>query len=712
MSAVDVLQNCSYSFDNAVTLGERLVNTNFALDVTYGIYACTPFKWEYLVNLAAVVFWLIVARWLYDVYMRIRRMGATEKFSLANELTKRDNPALAIDFASFLFSICLITRGSLTDLAPVVDNARYFGAFCVYQALGFVVILLSRFLNDKLMLRKVHNVKAMIEDRSVSVGCVQAGATISTALIFSASASGFSQNMAEGIASTLIYWVIGQVLLIGYGNIVDIITSLPVLALVKTELVRHPPTSAAGGAEGGAESDGSETAEARKATSLLKEASDGNAAAGLAVGFDLVHAGILIAAPIYVGYSLVAWIIWTATTLMVVSPLMHLYLDHIVLRGAAYTVNILRHQNWGAALLIGALKVLLSLVLMASYKDNCVPSKWTPVELGGGECLPKIDETSGLGAHLSVVTIPDVFNWQVLLNLLLLLLQMVFAKVVFYLRFACKDRGFSLDKALCDPRNNAVATSLAAYTFAQGLLLVGIAVCPNENPGMHAADMLLWQTVGCALLLIAFKVNDVVLLFHINNTQMLIQNNMAVALLEGGSFIACGIVLRATLTGGGDDGESAYGDAMAFTVLYWILCQVLLIVFAFLNRLITKFDDWDEYKNNNASAGLSSGITLVALAVAMAFPIMYYESIIIFLPIALTATVALIIVRFIVDIAVLPGDRLDSEISKDKNWGAALIEGAVAVGVAFISNLYVPPPGAPYVNPDTPYFDVCGLIEE
>ena len=109
---------------------------------------------------------------------------------------------------------------------------------------------------------------------------------------------------------------------------------------------------------------------------------------------------------------------------------------------------------------------------------------------------------------------------QVLLNLLLLLLQMVFAKVVFYLRFACKDRGFSLDKALCDPRNNAVATSLAAYAFAQGLLLVGIALCPNENPGMHAADMLLWQTVGCALLLIAFKLNDVVLLFHINNTQV------------------------------------------------------------------------------------------------------------------------------------------------------------------------------------------------
>ena len=43
---------------------------------------------------------------------------------------------------------------------------------------------ISRFLNDKLMLRKVGNVNAMIDDRSIAVGCVQAGATISTALIF------------------------------------------------------------------------------------------------------------------------------------------------------------------------------------------------------------------------------------------------------------------------------------------------------------------------------------------------------------------------------------------------------------------------------------------------------------------------------------------------------------------------------------------------
>ena len=53
------------------------------------------------------------------------------------------------------------------------------------------------------------------------------------------------------------------------------------------------------------------------------------------------------------------------------------------------------------------------------------------------------------------------------------------------------------------------------------------------------------------------------------------------------------------------------------------------------------------------------------------------------------------------------GDRLDREIKNDKNWGAALVEGCVGVGVALISNMYVPPPGAPFVSNDVDYFDIC-----
>lgn len=95
----------------------------------------------------------------------------------------------------------------------------------------------------------------------------------------------------------------------------------------------------------------------------------------------------------------------------------------------------------------------------------------------------------------------------------------------------------------------------------------------------------------------------------------------------------------------------------------------------------------------NAAAGLSGGCTLVALAVIMSYPLPFFSSLLIFLPIAACGSIFLLIIRFIVDKAVLPGDRLDTEIKEDKNWGAALIEGAVLVGIAFVGNLYVPPPG-------------------
>ena len=149
------LANCSYDLSEALTLGEHIVNSDFAMNIVFGVYACTPFKWEYLVNLCSVFVWLIIARWMYDGYMRLRRRGATPSFRLYEELTKRDNPALAIDFAAFLFSICLIMRGSLAELEPAIDNAEYFGQFFAYQAVGCFVIVMTRFINDKLLLRQV-----------------------------------------------------------------------------------------------------------------------------------------------------------------------------------------------------------------------------------------------------------------------------------------------------------------------------------------------------------------------------------------------------------------------------------------------------------------------------------------------------------------------------------------------------------------------------
>jgi len=691
--------NCSYPADyNEMSLGEQLVMSDYAGNVIFGIYACTPFKWQYLVNLLCVIVWLVIGRWLYDGYMRIRRRGAAEKFILSEVLTRNhDNKAVAIDFASFLFALCWITRGSLTDVPAAVDDSRYFSNFFVYQALGYVLIVIARFLNDKVILRTVDNVKAMVEpqggakDGNIGVACAQAGATIATAIILGASAGGVAVNLGEGIVATLIYYGIGQTLLMLYALLADCATSLPMVQSFQARLVKKPEDP---GASSDSDSDAVETGP----TSLLKQAAAGNVAAGLHLGFDMVYAAILIAQPILIGYSLLAWVIYVGVTLLVIAPLLHVYLDHIVMRGAAYSVNIMRQKNWGAAVLLGSLKILTALLLGALYGQNCA--------VGNGEdyfeCFsPKLG--GSLWEKLAIIAVPDIFNWQALLDLLVLLIVILFAKAVYFLRFAFAHRGgvskglreFSLDDKLASPDNNAIAISLAAYSIAQGLALVGVAYCPNNNAGIHAGNLVCWTTFGCILLLFAFVINDCVLLRKISNTDQLAKNNIAVALFEAGSFLSCGLILRGNLTGTGSDTDASdFAHGFAMIAIYWLVTQLMLLIFCYAYRLVTSFDDHTELTANmNAAAGLSGGCTLVALAVIMSYPLPFFSSLLIFLPIAACGSIFLLIIRFIVDKAVLPGDRLDTEIKEDKNWGAALIEGAVLVGIAFVGNLYVPPPG-------------------
>jgi len=692
--SLEYLGNCSYPVDYVdMSLGEQLVMSSYASDVIFGIYACTPFKWQYLVMLVAVMMWIIIGRWYYDLFMRFRTQGAAKSFSLAEALTKEDNKALSIDFACFLFSLCWITRGSMMDLPAGNDDARYFGGFFTYQLLGYVLLAIARVINDKLVLRAVDNSGEMVEKKNLGVACAQGGATIGTAIIIAAAAGGVAIDFAEGIATTLLYWLLGQLMLILYCTSADCITSVPAVQSMTAKLVKREISST--------ESEPNDPPEIMRQvsengpTSLLKQAAKGNVAAGLTLGVDMIAASIIIATPVIVGYSIVAWLIFVSFSLCLVAPLLYLYLDHIVMRGASITISILRHKNWGAAVLLGALKLLTALMLQSLYRYNCDVSKgqayadcYDPPE---GTDVPFWDK-------FTAVTVPYIFNWQSLLDALLLLLVMLVAKGVYFLRFKMKPGAadFSLDEALADPQNNAIAVSLAAYAFAQGLALVGAAYCPNEDAGVHGVNIAVWTLVGCALLFLAFLINDLILLHSVDNTLQLREDNVAIALFEGGSFISCGLILRSNLLGsGGDETAEDYARGLALVGIYWLVCQAILLLFAYLYRLITSFDDHAELVAGNASAGLSGGLTLVALAVVMSYPLVYYSSLLIFLPIAIIGVIALVILRVVVDMFVLPGDRLDNEIKGDHNWGAALIEGAVAIGFAFVGNLYVPPPGDP-----------------
>ena len=80
-------------------------------------------------------------------------------------------------------------------------------------------------------------------------------------------------------------------------------------------------------------------------------------AAGLTLGLELVAAALVIAIPIHVGYSLLAVVVWVAIMFVLILPIVDLFADKIILRGENATDNIVQQGNWGAALLMGAVKV-------------------------------------------------------------------------------------------------------------------------------------------------------------------------------------------------------------------------------------------------------------------------------------------------------------------------------------------------------------------
>ena len=64
----------------------------------------------------------------------------------------------------------------------------YIATFVAYQALGIVLMVLARFLIDKIVLREVNTAKGIVEEMNVSVACVEGAAVVGCALLISTSA--------------------------------------------------------------------------------------------------------------------------------------------------------------------------------------------------------------------------------------------------------------------------------------------------------------------------------------------------------------------------------------------------------------------------------------------------------------------------------------------------------------------------------------------
>ncbi|PKQ62743.1 DUF350 domain-containing protein [Labilibaculum filiforme] len=128
------------------------------------------------------------------------------------ELVKKDNFAFAVAHVGYyiglLFSIGSAIVGPSNGLvSDAIDIA-------VYGLLAIVLLNISIFLSDYLILRKFSVRKEIIEDQNVGTGVVEGAISVASGLIIFGAVSGESDGLLFGVLTAVVFWAFGQVALI------------------------------------------------------------------------------------------------------------------------------------------------------------------------------------------------------------------------------------------------------------------------------------------------------------------------------------------------------------------------------------------------------------------------------------------------------------------------------------------------------------------
>lgn len=177
----------------------------------------------YVIMIYEALAYLITAFVLFFIGKIVYQMFH-RNINVKDELVEQDNLAFAIAhvgyFIGMIFAIgsAIIgpSKGLLIDIAEI----------SLYGLLSILLLNISTILNDKLILRKFSVHKEIITDSNVGTGVVEAASAIASGLIiFGAVTGDAGGSLLHGIISALVFWGVGQVLMIFTARIYNIITS-------------------------------------------------------------------------------------------------------------------------------------------------------------------------------------------------------------------------------------------------------------------------------------------------------------------------------------------------------------------------------------------------------------------------------------------------------------------------------------------------------
>jgi uncharacterized membrane protein YjfL (UPF0719 family) len=140
-------------------------------------------------------------------------------YKLNHELTEKNNTALGVSTAGYFIGVTAVYVGVYDgpSLPEWWQEVLHVGG---YSLLGVVLLNLSRFINDKLILYKFSNNKEIIEDQNIGTGFIQAASYTASGLII----GGTLHSEGGTLVTSLAFFIFGQVCLILFALLYDWLT--------------------------------------------------------------------------------------------------------------------------------------------------------------------------------------------------------------------------------------------------------------------------------------------------------------------------------------------------------------------------------------------------------------------------------------------------------------------------------------------------------
>jgi uncharacterized membrane protein YjfL (UPF0719 family) len=265
---------------------------------------------------------------------------------------------------------------------------------------------------------------------------------------------------------------------------------------------------------------------------------------------------------------------------------------------------------------------------------------------------------------------------------------------------------YSINQQVTGENNAALGLSLAGYYLGVVFVFVGalyqpLSVIRDDDWKPTSAgywgevlEVVVYALIGIVVLNAARIVVDRLVLHTFQTEKEIVEGrNTGTGAVEFGVYLATGLVIAGSIAGTGatEAGGTEVNvlDSAVRSLVFLGLGMAVLILYSLFYQLTTSYDIHDEIEQGNTAVGVALAGNLIAVGVVTFKAVFgefvgWAESLAGFLVFAVLGFVLLFVVRQIADIVLLPGAKLQQELSADRNLGVAFIISAVVISSSLI----------------------------